>query len=366
VRVTVPDLEGLEGLTGLARRDGVDIRPTLLRVLTDLYVQKPVHTIDEQRHYSELVLGLIDSADVPTRAAIAKSLARCPEAPRPIVQRLAREVLEVSEPILLHSPCLTGADLIAIIADLGASYAAVIGRRDPGLATVRFAHQSARADAIADRLDRMPLSSFAASSLGSPAAAFPLAEIDLERFLAATPTKRRAMLIECEISPRTRDKASRPGATSETIARVEAAALERRRHTLINELERALVLTREQAHMVVEDYSGELIVVAAKAMDVPADVLVRILMFINPEIGESVPRVFDLADLYGRVRRDVALRIMTVRNEARDQTRSPVRHQPAYWPERNEGARARATPPARTIGERREGPTPFGRRQRTI
>ena len=34
----------LEGLDSLARRDGVDIRPTLLRVLTDLYVQKPAHT----------------------------------------------------------------------------------------------------------------------------------------------------------------------------------------------------------------------------------------------------------------------------------------------------------------------------------
>ena len=30
----------LEGLDSLARRDGVDIQPTLLRVLTDLYVQK--------------------------------------------------------------------------------------------------------------------------------------------------------------------------------------------------------------------------------------------------------------------------------------------------------------------------------------
>ena len=364
MHVTVPDLEGLEGLTGLARRDGVDIRPTLLRVLTDLYVQKPIHTIDEQRHYCELMLGLIDSADVPTRAAIAKSLARCPEAPRPIVQRLAREVLEVSEPLLLHSPCLTGADLIAIIADLGASYAAVIGQRDPGLATVRFAHQSVRAGAMADRLDRRPLSSFAASSVGSPAAAFPLAAIDLERFLGATPTKRRAMLIECETGPR--DRVLRPGASSETIARIEAAALDRRRHALISELERALVLTSEQARMIVEDYSGELIVVAAKAMDVPADVLVRILMFINPEIGESVPRVFDLADLYGRVHRQVALRIMTVRREGDGQARSPVRHEPAYWPERNEGARARATTPARPIGERRGAPTPFGRRQRTI
>ena len=34
----------LEGLDSLARRDGVDIRPTLIRVLTDLYLQKPSHS----------------------------------------------------------------------------------------------------------------------------------------------------------------------------------------------------------------------------------------------------------------------------------------------------------------------------------
>ena len=42
----------LEGLDSLARRDGVDIRPTLVRVLTDLYVQKPTHTSEEERHYT--------------------------------------------------------------------------------------------------------------------------------------------------------------------------------------------------------------------------------------------------------------------------------------------------------------------------
>ena len=45
--VTVPTLPNLDGLIGLARQDGVDVRPTLVRVLTDLYVQKRDHTPDE-------------------------------------------------------------------------------------------------------------------------------------------------------------------------------------------------------------------------------------------------------------------------------------------------------------------------------
>jgi len=43
----------LDGLDDLARQRGVDTRPTLARVLTDLYVQKPAHTLDEETHRSE-------------------------------------------------------------------------------------------------------------------------------------------------------------------------------------------------------------------------------------------------------------------------------------------------------------------------
>jgi hypothetical protein len=40
---------GFDGLMTLSRREGVDIRPTLLRVLTDLYVQTSAHSDDEER-----------------------------------------------------------------------------------------------------------------------------------------------------------------------------------------------------------------------------------------------------------------------------------------------------------------------------
>ena len=92
----------LEGLDGLARRDGVDIRPTLVRVLTDLYVQKPAHSAEEERHYTELALRLINSVDLPTRAAVAQKIAGYAGAPPAVARRLARDVIEVAEPILRH------------------------------------------------------------------------------------------------------------------------------------------------------------------------------------------------------------------------------------------------------------------------
>ena len=70
----------LEGLDSLARRDGVDIRPTLVRVLTDLYVQKPSHTVDEaQREFRVVPLLLAGVRRLPPRRAAAAP----PPRPRP-------------------------------------------------------------------------------------------------------------------------------------------------------------------------------------------------------------------------------------------------------------------------------------------
>ena len=80
--IEAPNLPNLNGLVELANRDGVDIRPTLLRVMTDLYVQKPQHTEQEEQHYTELALRLIDLVDAKTRAIVADKIAGYPTAPR--------------------------------------------------------------------------------------------------------------------------------------------------------------------------------------------------------------------------------------------------------------------------------------------
>src|SRR6185295_10227399 len=119
----------LEGLDSLARRDGVDIRPTLLRVLTDLYVQKPAHTSEEERHYTELALRLIDSVDLQTRATVAKKLGPYSGTPPSVARRLARDVIEVADPILRHTQILTVAELDAVARDFGINHAVVIAAR---------------------------------------------------------------------------------------------------------------------------------------------------------------------------------------------------------------------------------------------
>ena len=67
-------LQPIDGLLDLACRDGVDIRPTLLRVVTDLYVQKPAHTAAEETQYVELATGLVDAVDAATRDIVMNTL----------------------------------------------------------------------------------------------------------------------------------------------------------------------------------------------------------------------------------------------------------------------------------------------------
>ena len=88
--VNLPTPPGLQGLFDLDRK-GVDIRPTLLRVLTDQYLQTPVHSSDDERKYTELAMRLIDETDIATRAAVSVRLAPHACAPRSIMLQLARD-----------------------------------------------------------------------------------------------------------------------------------------------------------------------------------------------------------------------------------------------------------------------------------
>ncbi|MBX6328593.1 MAG: DUF2336 domain-containing protein [Pseudolabrys sp.] len=78
----------LDSLVDLACRDGVDIRPTLLRVLTDLYVEQPRHSAEEEIQYVELALGLIDKVDAATRAAVMARLSAYRGAPAAVLRHL--------------------------------------------------------------------------------------------------------------------------------------------------------------------------------------------------------------------------------------------------------------------------------------
>jgi hypothetical protein len=359
--VTSPSIPNLEGLDDLARLRGVDTRPTLARVLTDLYVQKPAHTLDEETHYTELVLRLLDAVDAPTRAIVAHKLSAYPAAPRAVVLRLARDVIEVAEPVLRHSPCLPGPELVAISKECGEPHAAAIATRGgrAGASTAAAGEPAPAARPSAASL--LPRSSQWRAIAEAQAA--PAAEIGLgELFFAATSEERGVILANLDaagaVPPRQID--------GDSVQRLEAAALARRPEEFAREIERTLGVSGETARRIADDPGGEPLLLAAKALDMPPEPLVRILLFVNPLIGESVSRVFALAQLYVDLPRAAALQVLA---SLRDGATARATHQPALWNDdaaagRRAGmdaARRGLAPAGQPQPARREGSSPLRR-----
>jgi hypothetical protein len=382
----LPNLAGFEGLIDLDRR-GVDIRPTLLRVLTDQYLHRRIHTPDEERQYTELTLRLLDETDVPARTAVATRLATHANAPRAIILRLARDVLTVAEPVLRSSPQLAPADLDTIARERGPTYAAIIAERTSSQTASQSAPRpSAPLTAARPSQPQRPTPPQRQAWPVSPARADDTAEVsaavnantpnvkpdiqpDMTRdvtpafearelcglFFAADSLERRLILISLEFLPTA--PPALPTAMQQTdIWRFESSALQHKTEAVLRELERALGISRRTALRIVEDDSGEPIVAAAKAMELPADVLQRILLFMNPRVGQSVDRVYELAGLYADITVDAALRLIGIWRDADPPEMRTAKHA-ALWQDAVEQARTALSDITRRVPTpRRESP----------
>ena len=258
---------GLDGLTDLSKRSGIDMRPTLLRVLTDLYVQRLSHSADEERHYTELAMRMLEAVDVATRVAVAKRFAHYQRPPLGVLQRLARDLPVVAGELrghpLLQAPGSTPG---------GGGAAAAPEPIDPS------DHES---------IVRKPTHTIDAERAS---------ELN-ELFFTADATERRLILLNMHVvdpSPTLR----RVNAPSSIGDELEGALLTGRREQFAARLAQSLRIPHEQARRIANDELGEPVLVAGKTLALRRDVLYRILMFVNPAVGHSVQRVHTLAALY--------------------------------------------------------------------
>jgi uncharacterized protein (DUF2336 family) len=276
----LPAYPHLDGLVDLACRDGVDIRPTLLRVLTDLYVQKPSHSSDEEVQYVELALGLIGGVDAATRAAVASTLERYPAAPAAIVERLG--------------------------------------------------------------------------NIGPPAARYAADQVT-ERFFTANSEQRRMIIFDLDAGEAPARVAAPPA--GELMRRLENAALQRNTGEFGRVLARVLDVSSELAQRITRDYSGEPLVIAAKTMGMPPATLHRILLFLNPAIGQSVERVHALADLFEELPQQNAARMIEMwRGSAQHRAKIPVQHEAVQFDDERRSARSFATSTVRRKVSRSDEP----------
>jgi uncharacterized protein (DUF2336 family) len=344
----------LDGLAHLSQRSGVDMRPTLLRVLTDLYVQKLTHTADEERHYTELALRLLDTVDVATRTAVATRLARHLAPPRRILERLAGDLPAIAEPVRAHPLLRAGAKVETPKTPSLKTPTPKAPIPEPASSKVPAAAPAAVATAAAkvgtrleedsgqDETARPPV------DLSAPIEGAVASELN-ELFFAANAEERRLILLNLEIAaplPAGHVSLARDPAVAQ---RLERAALAQNREDFAEQLATALQIPPLQARRIAGDELGEAIITAAKALGMPRDVLYRILLFVNTAVGHSVERVHALANLFDEITMQAAQHMVAIwqalQKPEPKAERKPARYQPLLW---NDETRVRARPAGAT------------------
>ncbi|PDT79369.1 DUF2336 domain-containing protein [Bradyrhizobium sp. C9] len=252
----------------LSRREGVDIRPTLLRVLTDLYVQASAHSADEERQFVELTSRLIDEVDDATRAAVRARLAIYPATPARIMDKLGLRRTGPEQPMPAAAP-------------ISAPAPSALPAKVPTEAELRMAASLAMRPNDAAEISDM--------------------------FFAASAKERAQILHNLQETP-LKAAARIPAArAARAIHILEMAAFAEDLDNFTLELGEALILPSRIAADVVNDPGGEPLACAMRALDVSSAAFQRILMFLNPEAGSSVNYVYRLSRLYDRLSERSAL-----------------------------------------------------------
>ena len=294
---------GFDGLMTLSRREGVDIRPTLLRVLTDLYVQASAHTQDEEAQFVELASRLIEQVDDATLAVVRARLAIYPHAPAAILAKLgpwpAAEAETAPPPVVLE-PVLSA----------------------PESAPTPVARQPRP----------QPSSTLAMQAKDA-------AEISTMFF--AGNSRERALILQnladTPLKPAPRISVAR---AARAVATLEMAAFAEDVDNYAYETANALMLMPDLARQIVRDPGGEPLACAAKALNMPSAMFQRVLMFLDPVTGSQVEHVYRLSRLYDVLSDRSALIIVAAWRGARLATQ-PLRprHQPALYDDERAPAR---------------------------
>jgi Uncharacterised protein conserved in bacteria (DUF2336) len=262
-----PLFPGFDGLMTLSRREGVDIRPTLLRVLTDLYVQTSAHSADEERQFIELTSRLIDQVDDATRAAVRARLAIYPATPAEVMDKLG---LRRSHP-----------EALPVAAAIAAAPTSTPTIKEPTEAQLRIASSLAMRPNDAAEISDM--------------------------FFAASASERALILHNLADTPLKASPRIPAARAARALHILEMAAFAEDAENFALELGEALILPQRIAEQVVHDPGGEPLACAARALDMPSAAFQRVLLFLNPEFGSSVHNVYRLSRLYDRLSEQSAL-----------------------------------------------------------
>ena len=283
-----PAHSGIQALIDIARRDGMEMRPVLLRVLTDLYVQEPVHGAAERTRFAELACRLLERAEPATRAAVAERLAGYSETPPQVAEMLSRDEIAVAAPILKRSTALNEAALHMVLNFCGPAHASAIAERSnlPPRVVKRLA------DFAIPRPSLAPKDEAARENARGTTLAL------ARRYLAARSHERLTIFSAIAACPPMANEEKLRGLGRGLHDKLERAALRHRTGGFVAHLHDTLGMARDVGTKIVRDPSGEPLAVVCRALDMPFSLASRVLLFLNPSISGSVQQVFGMESRY--------------------------------------------------------------------
>ena len=304
---TPPLFSGFDGLMNLSHREGVDIRPTLLRVLADLYVQTSTHSEQEARQFVELTSRLIDQVDDATRAAVRARLAVYPATPAAVLKQLGLTPSAPDQHVPLHreTPPHTLPEITV----------ATEPAKTPHEVQLRTA-----------KLSMQPKDAAEVSGL----------------FFGASSAERALILHNLSETPLKASPRVPAQRAQRSIETLEMAAFVADVENFTVELGETLILPWKIATQVVNDPTGEPLACAAKALGMPSPVFQRVLLFLKPEIGTSVHTVYRLSRLYDVLKEQSAL-IMLAAWRGSTMVATRAKYRSALYDDERNRARPAAT-----------------------
>jgi uncharacterized protein (DUF2336 family) len=297
-------LSGLEGLVALGKEGGLNMKPILLRVVTDQFVSKRLHPVADIRQYEELALQLIPQADIASAVVVAKHLGPHPEAPASVIEKLLDKAPEVAAAVLATPAKIDGGKLaeraewgsvaeavaIAERSTLDANTTAALARRQETEVLCALAgNKDAPLDAHAKsyllqrgRTDR---------ELGHVLLTRTDLKIDKSALFLLASTRQRAEMLA---AARQTDNGARSGhkrlPQRDLDALADLAAAQKWGLFTI-ELAMRLGCDPRGVQQIIRDKSGEALAVALAALGMqPADTA-RIFLSSEPSIAHSVDRI---------------------------------------------------------------------------
>ncbi len=330
---------------------------TLLRASTELFVEEVAHDRDEIRRFEELATHLIPRVAPADRIFAAERLAIRIDAPPSVMRMLARDILQVAEPVLRRSPVLSPLDLLSVIAATGPEHHRLIAER-PGIAEdVERALRIAADPVVIRSLDKQngvrPSASSNAAASGTnredgPNATAgdasrpnvpgsgtrgPLMErrIDLRHFLSLDRQARLRLMGEIASRPpadATLGTARRLDRAFRSIldaAQIVSHARAGRRLPLIQTISEGLGMAPDDVVASLDDPGGEPLAVLLKALSLDSVQAQQVMMLASP-VGRDATRFFKLCDLFAGMEPAVAETLTAAWQTGA--TSAPPRHQP--------------------------------------